>query len=154
LASSPVVKVGVTFRDRDGNSATLTSYCTFAVPIADAWTFALGVADRVAPLSDAVITAIQIAYRWTIDAPAAPADSSSIERKILLLMVNADSEINGMMIPSPRVELWETTGNYAGIRLDMASAGALAWVDMLANVALLTRDARDLGSLITGGLAY
>ena len=153
MASSPVVKCSITFRDRDGNSAVLTSYCAFAVPIALAWSFALAMAERVAPLSDAGIVAIQIAYRWTIDDPAAPAESSSIERKLLLLHVNPEDEINGMIIPSPKAELFETTGTHAGIRLDMSSAGALAWIDMLAALELLTKQAHALGALEVGGLA-
>jgi hypothetical protein len=146
--------VGITFRDRDGNSAVLTVYCAFATPITDAWVFALAMVGAVAPLSDALIVAVQIAYRWTIDDPATPAESSNIERKLLLLHVNDSDEINGMMIPSPRADLWETTGNYAGIRLDMASAGALALIDMLAGIELLTKQAHPLGALVVGGLAY
>jgi len=153
LASSPVVKVSLTFADRDGNSAVLTLYCAFATPIADAWSFALAMVDYVAPLSDALIVTLQIAYRWTIDDPETPAESSNIERKILLLHVNDADEINGMIIPSPRIDLWETTGNYAGIRLDLASAGALAWIDMLTGVELLTKQGHELGALVAGGLA-
>jgi hypothetical protein len=154
LASSPVVKVSITFRDRDGNSAVLTVYCAFATPIADAWTFALAMVGVVTPLSDGLIVAVQIAYRWTMDDPATPAESSNIERKLLLLHVNSEDEINGMIIPSPRIELFETLGNYAGIRLDLASTGALAWIDMLTRVELLTREGHELGVLAVGGLAY
>lgn len=153
MANSPVVKIGLTFSDRDSNSAKMTCYCAFATSIADAWAFAFVVADRASAMSDAVITGIDIAYRWTIDDPAAPGDSSSIERKILMLMVNSDDEINGMIVPSPKAELWETTGSYAGIRLDLAGDGALAWIDMLAALDLLTVDGRLLGSLVVGGLA-
>ena len=148
-----MVKVGITYRDRDSNSATLTCYCAFATSIVDAWSFAIAMAAATGAMSDAVLTGIDIAYRWTIDTPATPADSSSIERKILMLMVNEDDEINGMMVPSPRADLWETTGSYAGIRLDLAGAGALAWIDMLAALDLRTKDDRELGVLAAGGLA-
>jgi hypothetical protein len=105
-------------------------------------------------MSDAVITGIDIAYRWTVDDPGTPAESSNIERKILMLMINADEDINGMIVPSPR-DNWEPTGNYAGIRLDLASAGALAWIDMLQALDLRTPDDRQLGQLLAaGGLAY
>jgi hypothetical protein len=109
---------------------------------------------RVIPLSDAVITGIDIAYRWTVDDPGTPAESSSIERKLLMLMTNEDEEINGMIVPSPS-DNWEPTGNYAGIRLDLASAGALAWSDMLLALDLRTPDDRQLGTVLAaGGLAY
>jgi hypothetical protein len=69
------------------------------------------------------------------------------------LMTNEDGEINGMIVPSPN-DLWETTGSYAGIRLDLMSAGALAWIDMLAALDLRTQDNRQLGTILAaGGLA-
>jgi hypothetical protein len=148
-----VAKVGITLRDRDNNSAKVTFYCAFATPIADAWSFALAVADRVGALSDALITSIDIAWRWTVDSPATPALTSSIERKLLLFMINADEDINGMIIPSPS-DNWETIGSYAGIRLDLASAGALQWSAMLAALDLRTQDGRELGTVLAaGGLA-
>lgn len=154
MASSPVVKIGLTFRDRDSNSAKVTFYCAFATPIADAMIAAAAMADRVGAMSDAIIVRIELAYRWTVDSPATPADSSNIERKLLLLMVNSDDEINGMIIPSP-ADNWETTGSYAGIRLDLASAGALQWSAMLAAIDLRTQDDRQLGAVLAaGGLAY
>jgi len=113
----------------------------------------MAIAGAAGAISDATVTGIDIAWRWTIDEPAAPAESSNIERKLLMLMVNDAGEINGMIIPSPRADLWETTGSYAGIRLDMSSAGALAWIAMLASIELVTPAAHELGALAVGGLA-
>lgn len=153
MANSPVVKIGLTFRDRDGNRAVLTCYCSFAATIAESWTLANMMADRAGALSDAVIVQISIAYRYTIDSPSSAGDASNIEHKLLLLMKNADEEVNGMIIPSPR-DLFETTGSYAGIRLDMSSSGALAWIDLLESIDLRTQDDRALGTtLVVGGLA-
>lgn len=77
-----------------------------------------------------------------------------MERKVLLLMVNDADEINGIMVPSPDSAIFETTGAYAGIRVDLASAGAIGWADMLLEVDLRTDDNRALGAeLAAGGLA-
>lgn len=131
----------------------MTFYCAFAIPIADAMTFALAVADRVGPLSDAVVDQVEIAYRFTIDDPPVPADSSSVERKVLLLITNDDGEINGLVVPSPG-DIWETSGSYAGIRVDLASVGALAFAAMLGAIDLRTEDNRQLGTILAaGGLA-
>lgn len=154
MANSPVVKIGVTFSDRDSNSAKTTFYCAFAVPIADAMAAAMAIASRVVAVSDAVLVSVDVAYRWTIDDPGTPAESSNIERKLLLLMTNTDEEINGMIVPSAG-DNWESTGNYAGIRLDLASPAALGWVAMLAALDLRTADNRQLGTVLAaGGLAY
>lgn len=94
-----------------------------------------------------------MAWRWTIDEPGDPGENSTIERKLLLLITNEDQEINGVIAPSP-ADNWETTGNYAGIRLDLASAGALAFADMLGAIDLRTDDNRQLGTVLAaGGLA-
>jgi hypothetical protein len=154
MASSPVAKIGLSFLDRDSNTSKMTFYCAFSVSISDAMLAAASIASRVIAMSDAVIIGIDIAYRWTIDDPGDPGDESSIERKLLLLMVNSDDEINGMTIPSPNSENWETTGNYAGIRLDLTSAGALTWSAMLAALDLRTDDNRAVGTVLAaGGLA-
>lgn len=153
MASSPVVKIGLTFRDRDSNSAKMTFYCAFATPIADAMILAAAIADHAGALSDAVLDGIDVAYRWTVDDPGTPAESSNIERKLLMLMLNSADEINGIMVPSP-ADNWESTGNYAGIRLDLTSAAAAGWVAMLEAIDLRTDDNRQLGTVLAaGGLA-
>lgn len=153
MASSPVVKVSLTYQDRDNNRADITTYCAFTTPILDAYAFALDFSSRVESITDANLIGINMAWRWTIDDPGIPAESSNIARKILMLILNEDEDINGIMIPSPS-DNWETTGNYAGIRLDLASAGALAFSAMLASLDLRTDDNRALGTVLAaGGLA-
>ena len=153
MANSPVVKIGLRFRDRDSNSAKMTFYCAFATPIADAMTFALALADRAGAMSDGVVDQVEIAYRYTIDNPPEPADDSDIERKVLLLITNDDGDINGLVVPSPGA-IWETTGSYAGIRVDLAGASALTFAAMLGAIDLRTEDNRQLGTVLAaGGLA-
>ena len=114
---------------------------------------AIAIADRMAALSDALLSKIELTWRYTIDSPAEPALDSTVERKILMLITNEDEEINGLVIPSP-ADNWETIGNYAGIRLDLASAAAVQFVAMLESIDFRTDDNRPLGIILAaGGLA-
>lgn len=115
---------------------------------------AIGISDRIAALSNAVLFKIELVWRYTIEPPWSPAEGSTIERKILMLMTNEDEEINGIVIPSPADSIWETLGSYAGIRLDLLSAGAVGFADMLTLVDLRTDDNRAVGTVLAaGGLA-
>jgi len=104
-------------------------------------------------LSNGLLVKIDLTWRYTVDSPADADASADLSRKILMLVVNADDEINGLVIPSPR-DLWETTGAYAGIRLDLTSAGALGFVALLESMDMRTDDNRALGTILAaGGLA-
>lgn len=104
-------------------------------------------------LSNALLCKIDLTWRYTVDSPALADASADLSRKILMLIVNEDDEINGIVIPSP-ADNWEIAGSYAGIRLDLASAGALAFVAMLESMDLRTEDDHAVGIILAaGGLA-
>lgn len=145
--------MGFSFRDRDGNSAKATFYCVWISSIADVWPAAYAIADQLSALSDAILYKIELVYRYReVDPPEAPAEST-IERKVLMLITNDDDEINGLMIASPG-DIFETSGSYTGIRVDLAGAGAIGFADMLTVLDLRTDDNRQLGTVLAaGGLA-
>jgi hypothetical protein len=152
VARLATIAIDLSFRDRDGNRAKATCYCAVATSTADAWMLAIAIGDRMQALSNAILFKIQLTWRYTVDSPAEPAIESDIERKILLLVTNEDEEINGIVIPSPG-DIFEAIGAYAGIRLDLATAGAIGFADMLLSVELQTDDNRAVGTqLVTGGL--
>jgi hypothetical protein len=154
VANSPVVVIGLTFCDRGDNRSKMTSYAPFSTPVADVWNFAFSLGSLAQSMSNAALEKVELRWRHTVDSPAVAPIETDLSRKILLLVTNEDDEINAMTIPSPRVELWETIGPYAGIRLDLGSAGALGLVDMLEAMSLRTKDDRQFGiNLIAGGLA-
>lgn len=154
MASAPVIAIGISWRDRDANRAKATCYCPISTPEDTAWSLAIAIANCMVAISDAVLTKIELVWRWRVDDLGTPPEESTVERKILMLVINEDAEINGMSIPSPRAALWETTGAYAGIRLDLLSAGAVGFADMLAVIDLQTEDGRIFGTeLAAGGLA-
>lgn len=145
--------MGFFFRDRDANVAKNTFYCAWGASIADAWSLAYAIGARLSAISDAVLHKIELVFRYSVDDPPEPAGDSDIERKVLLLITNDDGEINGLVIPSPG-DIWETTGSYAGIRVDLAGAGALGFASMLGEIDLRTEDNRQLGTILAaGGLA-
>jgi hypothetical protein len=150
VASAATIAIGITFRDRGGNRAKATCYCAFAVPQSDAWSLANGIADRMQAISNGLLAKIDLTWRYTIDSPPAAADDSTVKRKIIMLIVNDDDEINAIVIPSP-ADNWETTGSYAGIRLDLASAGAVGFVEMLESIDLRTNDNRAVGTVLAAG---
>lgn len=153
MASSATIAIGITFKDRDGNRAKATCYCAFAMPPSTAWSLANGIADRMLGISNGVVSKIELTWRYRIDSPATPASGSSVARKVLLLMTNDAGDINGVIVPSPG-DIFEAAGDYAGIRVDLASAGAIGWADMLLTIDLRTDDDRALGTVLAaGGLA-
>lgn len=150
MANARTVAIGLSFADREGNRAKATCYCAFALPEDDVWSLAFFVADKMQAISNGVLSKIELVWRYTIDDPGTPAEESDVARKILMLMTNEDGEVNGIVIPSPG-DIWETTGSYAGIRLDLAGAGALGWADMLLVMDLRTEDNRAVGTVLTAG---
>jgi hypothetical protein len=154
VASAPVIAIGIYFRDRGYNRAKATCYCAVGISQAQAWTLALAIAARMSEVSDATMTKVDLVWRYSVDSAGTPAESSDISRKILMLVVNPDDEINGLIIPSPQAAIWEAIGPYAGIRLDLLSAGAVGFSGMLLAVDFRTEDGRIFGSdLQAGGLA-
>lgn len=113
----------------------------------------MAIGDCMQAFSNGVLFKIELTWRHKIDSPATPPIGSSVERKLLLLVTNTEDEINGIVIPSPG-DVFESVGAYAGIRLDLASAGAIGFADMLLVVELQTSDGRPVGSILAaGGLA-
>lgn len=139
--------------DRDGNKAKSTFYVPWGTSMADAWTMAYELANRVSSLSNGVLVRIELVYKYRPDAvPAAP-DGSTNERKLLLLITNDVGEIYGLVVPSPG-DIFELAGAYTGIRVDLNNSVVIAFGEMLAAVELRTDDNRPVGTEITtGGLA-
>lgn len=147
MANAPIVEIGITFRDRDGAKGRMTFSTPWNLTIADIWLLANRLADRASALSNAPLYRIDLLYRWRPDdQPEAPA-SSDVSRKLLLLITNAQQEINGMIIPSTR-DVFESTGSYAGIRADLLHPAIVQFGELLLSIPFQTEDGRDLGATI------
>lgn len=153
MANSPVVVIGFTFTDRDANTAKVTFYTDWTLAIGDVQALADYIESRLVSVSDAVLSRVEIVFRWRADDPPEAPETADLERKLLLLITNDAGEINGLIIPSP-IDLFEPLGPFAGVRADLTNAAVLAFQDMLGEFEFRTADDRQLGQVIAaGGLA-
>jgi hypothetical protein len=120
MADSPVVKIQYHWRDRDSNKAVTTMYLPFALTLAQVQTVADGWRSRANALSDAVI--VRVTYTWETfhDNDPDTAGPRLFPYKALLFYRNVDY-YECFVLPAPKASLFETVGNYAGIRVDMSN---------------------------------
>lgn len=154
MGNAPTVLIAFTFSDRDGNTGDIWMYLPFSTPIETAFDFAYAAVPVLHAVSDARITRISVNYKHVMDSPTEPPDSADI-RRILLLFYRRDTYFEALNIISPRVDLLEMTGDYAGIRLDMSNATVLTFVDNFStwSIPLTTSEGYSIGpELVTGGI--
>jgi hypothetical protein len=149
-----VARIQFWWKDRDGNEGAIQWYVPSSVAYTDVLGDAIAVAiPRMQALTDAVFQRVVIEYKSSLFSPAEPPEGSTIRRKALLIFQNADEELDALTILSPVSSLYETTGPYAGIRVDPTQLVDL--VDMLSSIAFRTKDDRQFGSIfVAGSLAY
>jgi hypothetical protein len=149
-----IAKLQFYFADRDGNRGALQWYIPSSLDPDTVLASAIAIAlPRIQACSDSVFDHVTLEYRSLPGASSLPGATSNMRRKALLIFRNADSELDALSIPSPVDSLFESSGIYAGMRVD---AGQLAdLVDMLDSILFRTKDDRPFGSLfIAGSLAY
>lgn len=154
MANAPTVAIGITFRDRDANRAKVTLYAPWSFSVAELWLLAETLAARMQAISNGIVCKIELLWRWRTEIAGDAPESSSVERKLLLLIENENEEINGVIIPSVITTLFETSGVYAGIRADLAQPAFSTFQALLGPMGFRTVDDRPLGTEIAaGGLA-
>lgn len=95
-----------TFKDRDGNTATLTLYAPSLAVTEDVATWASGAgATLVQALSNAVITNISVTQKYIEDAPTVPVEASDVERKGVFSFNVEGAGHSTFRIPSIKNEL-------------------------------------------------
>lgn len=151
MANAPVVAIGITFRDRDGNRGKLTCYAPWSFAVADLWTLAESLAARIQDISDALLCKIELVWRFKPDEILPASESSNVERKLLLLIQNENDEINGIIFPSVLTVLFETSGVYAGIRADLTQPAFTVFQALLNAHNFRTIDNRAIGTAIAAG---
>lgn len=117
------------FEDRDLNRRRCTARVQGLGSVGELVAFANSFADAAQGISNARVVSGHLITKWTTTQRAA-AEGSSVERKLLFLYKqNGPPELyNSIVVPSPGVIPWETTGDYADFRLkraDLASGHAL-----------------------------
>lgn len=130
-------------------------YLPWSTPIETAFDFAYAAVPVMHAISDARVTRISIKYTHVIDAQLDPPVGTDIQRKLLLLLGDG-TYFEAILLYAPKTSILESTGPYAGIRLDMSSPAVQAFAEDFPTwtIHLLTEDAEPIGpELVTGGLA-
>jgi hypothetical protein len=155
MPHAPTMRVAFTFSDRDGNTGDLHLYLPFSTTETEAFACAEAMLPYLHAISNAVVTRITLQYTATIESSTTPAAQSDIHRKLLLFVGNGEN-IEALTILSPDLDLFETTGPYAGIRVDMQSSLIAAFTNSYSTWAIpfCTEDGDVIGpTLIMGGLS-
>lgn len=156
MPSRPTVKIRLVFRDRGRNEASTHLYLPFSVPVDDVFTFVDAAMPRYNAVSDALIARVVVEYEYYFTDLPDPSPTSDVLQTLLLFYRNEDLEVEVISIPSPKDEIFEMTGDYAGVRIDMTSPAIIEWQQMTigGTIQFLTKDNIIIGpELITGGMA-
>lgn len=117
------------FEDRDLNRRRCTTRVQNLGSVGELIAFANSFATAAQALSNARVVAGHLVTKWPTTQRAAAADSS-VQRKLLFLarQEGPPEEFGSIIVASPGILPWETTGDYAGVRLkrsDLAPGHAL-----------------------------
>lgn len=118
------------WRDRGGNSAKLTVRFPFSIGRDTAFSSLTAIANAAQAISDAAIERITLRYNYHEDGPIAPGILSDVGYYLCLYYSN-DVDTEPVFVPSPRTSILETSGSFAGIRLDMANPEVVSLTDAL-----------------------
>lgn len=141
------------FTDRDANKAQSTFWLSYDTPISDALDYAEQWMSNANAISNGVIYKFEMVWKYIVDDAPAAGIYSDTRRGLLVLVENSDGDLSGLRIPSPKLDLFETSGKYAGIRLDKTHPDVINFATLIAATNFRTADNREFGhTLINGGL--
>jgi hypothetical protein len=130
-------------------------YLPWSTPIETVFDFAYAALPVLHNISDARVRRISVRYSHLIDSPAEPPAGADIQRKLLLLLGDG-TYFEAIMLYAPKTSIIESSGPYAGIRLDMSSPVVQDFATSFPtwSIPLLTEDGLPIGpDLVTGGIA-
>lgn len=111
----------VVLADRDGRTGSVSMRFQPPVSVSVADTTTAGPAiDAIAAISDARV--VQYKHTWsdTVTGQNAPGPASNVRNRALIVLRTVDDEYVGIVIPSPKNDAYEQTGDYAGIKIRQA----------------------------------
>jgi hypothetical protein len=128
-----------TFRDNGKGSARLQLRFPFSTSYDTMNSIASLFASRLSAISDALLVGYRFRWNWKEDAPDAPGILSNVGYYLCLYYSNG-VDYEPVFIPSPNQEYLETTGSFAGIRLDLSNPAVVSLADALTTALLGTVD--------------
>lgn len=156
LVTEPMVQICFIFQDRNDNEGRTYAYLPFAVSDSQVRGFVAFYMSYLRTLSNATIigwTAKWSAINLTPD--MAPTESDVSQN--LVLLYRDDDVFDWIWVPSPRLDLLEVEGDYAGIRLDALRPDVLSilegWQDVITTIVNSRGDIFPI-EFAVGGLAY
>lgn len=144
----------ILWADKDGDTAKFSTRFPISLSLEDAFSSAMAIANAAMAISDAVPIRITLRYR-SHDDDAQPAGPGSNVARILCLYYSNDVDTEPVFIPSGDLSLLETTGRFAGIRLDLSNPAVASLADALTTALAGSLDANggEWGRvLVVGGI--
>jgi len=116
--------------DRDKGRALTTMRLPFAVSPADADSVTDELHSVIQPIINCTIT--RVGWRWIFrNDDTETAESGSTTQILLALFYRNGDRYDAIYLPAPNPDFWETTGPYAGVRLDMSNPTVVAAIEAL-----------------------
>lgn len=123
--------VRLSFVDRDANEGTLTIYVPSSLSTSDVIAFLNAYYSTFQDLSSASLVSARIYKRTVFDSPNQSQIGSDCTSFAVFYYRNGDI-YEALYVPSPKGEIFESNGEYQGIRLDALATAVLSF-----NAALL-----------------
>jgi len=125
--------VRLTFRDDDQTESTCEVNLASGVDLDSALTFLAGWRSIIAALSSAVCVASDLLVRLAETHTAGAGLDSDVTRQGTFIFTTAAAGLAVVRVPSIESSRLESTGPYAGIRIDQSQAAVGALIDALTN---------------------
>jgi hypothetical protein len=130
LTPLSTVAVELMYKDNDGGQAKVTIRLPFGASRDTALAAGQTIAGAISALSDALLVSITARYNLEDTSPDAPGILSNVGYYLCLYYSN-DLDTEPVFVPSPNPAVLETTGSFAGIRLDLSNPAVVALADAL-----------------------
>jgi len=134
LSLNPLVAVELQYIDRNGRVARVRQRYPSSTSVETLAAIATEIAGAIDGVTSAALQEISISYRLSDSDPPAPTSESEAAEAAALFYRNGE-DYDAFYIPAPLPELWETSGPYAGCRIDTSNPAVLSLVGQL-NLAL------------------
>lgn len=151
MANAPVVRVRFDLRDRDGDIGQVTMYLPYSSSLQDVDTLAAGFIQYAMPLSNAVLSGYSASWTTHLDSNTEASIVSDVSRQLFLFSSAQGGTIERIAIASPRLDIFEQVGRYAGIRVNLNHPDILDFEAVMTQW-LTDNDGFPLVRIIAGGL--
>lgn len=110
------IRAAAYFIDRRGRVAQASWHLPIILTPAEAADRALYIASKALGVSNGLLTRVRLTWQWREEQPQVADPTSDVQTRVALYYRNEDGP-EAQFVPSPRPELFEQTGPYAGVRV-------------------------------------